>query len=679
MESVNPADILNALCERVDVTDKQGLDDHDYEVISSMTAADWLSWLDKQDGRNKLINFLKRTNNKHIIFQMEYHILALSSNDFSRLTDPLWSSVTKEDKRTVQSILTLPYPVVHGKNNLTFSEIHIPIILYELMKSVETAINILKEIRFDIFTSPQMLTFFDSTIQGININILKKHIPIHSSDLHRLRDKLTTLLFIVLHPEYHGKIKGLDVFINYMISVGTKDHFNTCLDDQYYINLKILGNSADNYLKKKLYKDANFIKIQNKAEEREWWNQICKGVFIDSIKYDYSNIILLNTILKDNSFFLFKMTTRAQNISLTSSEALMMWKQMSVKFAERRICKDSNETGYIAILFYQIIGVPCLDILASDRYVNELSDDDKELLTLWTHACNLLQKKTPTAESIATKSEMEELPDITRKSWLRNRLHQIFLQSPKTKQDIVLYRGINVHCDKVNKFSHNPVAVSYDKKVAQEFAGDGCVLEITIPKQSNILAIDRVSIYEGDESEVLLMPNGNLTITSEENQKPEKGKSISVISKVNEDANKNVIPLSKPSFVHKEMTLDEYKYILIKSGVVSNYTVYTTHVEILDVLTGYMRYDYSKISDFLFKAIRTWVLIYCGFGDVQLAISEFWKVSFSIYKDSSKMDTLNELKLFCDFAWATKKSLVTHNKAATSLDTLQEFVKPFLL
>ena len=687
------AEFLNALCERTDFTYNQKLSDNDNQNMSTLTAADWLSWLDKQDGRSKLANFVRKTSNTQIISEIGDHIIKLSSNDFSRLTDPLWSSISKEDKRIVQSVLTLPRPINHGKNKLTFSEIHIPTTYQDLGQSIDAAINILKAVQFDMFSSPQMLTFLDLIIKAINKNILKKDMISYQITLNILRSKLLVLFFILLHPEYHDKIKGLSVFINFMISVNPKDEFDLYRNNRFYENLKTLANSADIYFKQKLNKDENIIQIQNEAEEQEWWNKICSYGFTDEFQNTRYNTNMLNAILKDNPFFMDEMTICAQNISLTSAEALILWQKISDKFVERGICKDSKETGHIATLFYQLIGVPCLDILESDKYVNELSDDDKELLTLWTHACNLLQKKTPTAESIATKAEMDEVPDITRKGWLRYRLHQIFLQSPKTKSDFVLYRGLDLSCNRVNRFSHNPIAASYDKKVAEGFAYDpdenGCILRITVPKQSNILAIDRVSIYKGEEKEILLMPNSNLIDSSEKITEEITGaKPISVKLTLNKEANNQIQPLSKPHFVHREMSLDEYSNILITSKTFPVFVpTNMTQLEMLDKLTVYFQLEdpsflqnkYDISSDLLFKAIRTWALLYCGFGDVQLAISEFWKVSFSIYIDSPKIDILNRIKLFCDCAWASKKSLVTHNKAAASFDIFQEFVRPFIL
>jgi len=677
------SDFLNQLCELDDYPDQTEFDYLEKDFLGKMTAADWMSWLDKQDGRNKFSKFVKHARNKNSSYPIHYIkvcVIEISSHDYSRLTDVQWSSIPKNIKQVAQRVMTMPFPEINNYNKqLQFKDINLEAIQKSLSSFIETATFVLSTLGLDVYESPQMLKYIKLIIEYINnlilddIDLEKTLVPLHHK-------RLRKLYFILFHPDHRDRLYT-ETFIDYMTSKVSNDIFITYDDDEYYKDLKIFVNSAEGYLKKKIIKSRQ-------EEENAWWGSICNDVFINY--FDLSNDIskyvdVLNNILKENPLFMNKMLKCAPEIAWGSARCMSTWKRLGLakELTKHHIFKHSETGGLLAILLYQVIGIPCLDILVSDMYVNSLSDDDKELLTLWTHACNLFQQKTPSVESIATQKESKNIPDSTRKEWLRNRLYQIFIQAPETDEEHVLYRGLNINCNRVNKMSINPMAVSFDYSVAKGFATDehgennGCILYITIPKKSNILAIDRVSIFDGDESEILLMPESDL-IDDSSNFTSTGFQQLQVKYSVNGNKKSKFVGLPKPSFIHRKPSLEEFGYILLKSGLIFSTTDAMDHIKMLDELVNGNR-KYNTISDALFKAIRTHQILYCGFGDVNLAIKEFWKLAFDIYAKSYKILLLRDLHRYCDAAWSTRKSLLMHNKAATFLDALQEFVKPFAI
>lgn len=286
----------------------------------------------------------------------------------------------------------------------------------------------------------------------------------------------------------------------------------------------------------------------------------------------------------------------------------------------------------------------------------------------------------------------------------------------------MFYRGISTDCKNINILSKNPIAVSFDKNVAIGFAtpGDlmGCLLDIRVPKNSHILAIDRVSVYDGDESEILLMPNNKLIKLNildndkkdnNNNTKSYKGsnysgdgdgandededaddddddvdhdynydtyvkeKTIKFDFHVDSEKNKQIVPIPQPVFVHKMMTLSELVDILITTELVNPEG---NVVNMLHDLTYHNEPSVEIISK-IFKSIRTWQILYCGFGDVQLAIQEFWTIAFDRYTNNQHMNKLIHFKQVCDIAFASKKTLLNDNKVSIILDRLQDFIRPF--
>jgi len=705
LQSKTHVEFLNDLCNKEEPINTN-FSELEQNFLSEMTAADWLSWLDTQNGREKLTKFVNNKNGKtkciiSRIKDIEYYVLQLSINDFSRLTDPEWTHISKHDKTIVQSVLTLPYPHLTKKWKeeeeeeeliLQFLNVNLPTGNYSLSNSIQVATNILEKIGLDMYNSNQMTKFLNVFIQAINNLILHQDENKNKIILTKLNTDLISLFVLLFHPVHQNKIQDVRIFIKFVVNFGLSGMFTNYNDNIFYSDLKIFAKSAEKY-----FEYTNQTEKENQDSivktNQTWWNFVCNEVFIEYFKYvsqpDY-RVSMLNDILQTNPSFMSQMLTCTSSIRKKPGKSMIMWKRLAPKIAQYDLFKNSEIGGHIATLLYHTIGIPCLDILESDKYVNSLSEDDKELLTLWTHACNLFQHHPTSTETIATKKESDEITDLDRKSYLRNRLHQIFMQAPKTNIDLVFYRGLKTKCTTLKRQSNNPMAVSFDKRIANGFAehGRGCLLKIIVPKYSNILAIDRASIYGGDESEILLMPNSSLVdIPINEDEEEERNvsefyKESNAIVKfeIDENETSQIIPLSKPSFVHKQMTPKEFGYILIKSGLVSKTSDVTDLSQMLDEITNYDPSGYKTMCDSLFESIRTAQILYCGFGDVDLVIAEFWTQAFYAYLKSPNFLKLRLLKNYCDVAWTPRKTLMdSHNKISVVLDALQDFVKSFAL
>jgi len=688
------SDFLNKLCNTT-----SNFDDSEMTYLFKISSVDWLSWLDEQNGRKKLVDFVNKTKRhyNYVVSKIGYLkdvILNLSARDSSRFTDPLWSSISQYDKNLISSIMTLPYPDLNINFELIFKDVKLPTDFHALTKAIDTSLRILIPVGFSIHEFPQLLKYFTLVVQAINYNIANMKKDKINHILIARQDMLDRLFFIFIHPYYHKYIESVDIFINYMVRQGPIDTFKNYDSPLYSVDLQIFANSVEAYLVEEKQKGNDYNNLIKIEMTKLWWKNVCKNIFINHFKHDTYETVLLNQILKNNPFFMDKMLECAQLIRRSPTITMLTWKKLAIKLPERKIFKNSEDGGFLAQLLYQVIGVPCLDILTSDSYVNSLSDDDKELLTLWTHACNLFQQKSRDVthhqqqqqeqEQQNSKQTELEIKDLTRKPWLQNRLHQIFMQCPKTKESMMLYRGLLNECNVFNKFSKNPIAVSFDKKVATSFAnkGQGCILYIMLPKNSNILFIDRVSIYMGEESEILLMSNSTLTDADDEN-KTAMTPSLQSNEKfvefnVDEIHNKTIVPIPKPSFLHRDMTLEELGILLIKSKLINNISSAMDCNSMLEQLADYDPLDYNQVSEFLFNAIRTFQIVHCGFGDVQLAIADFWRLSFAIFSQNQKLPNLINLREYCNLAWVTRKSLLIQNKVATALDALQDFVRPFV-
>jgi len=700
LSQITHSEFLNKFCENGG-NRKPLMTDTEKLFLSQITAAEWISWLEQQDGRKKLSDLVNDTRPEYMealakqIGYIKDCILNLSTNDYSRLTDSLWSSIPMDDKKVVQSVLTLPYPFINDDNlQLEFLDINIPVTYDEIQSTIHTAVHILFFLGFNVHKSPQIMRFIESVVTAIKdrIRILYEHEDII---LFEVYDNLNMLFFILFHPDHHDKIKDLDVFIKYMTDPSKKSMFFMNEEEEdplyHYTYIKIFINSSESYLKELSNKthSEGFIKIHKDDDEEEeeetWWGKICEDILISPFKHVFYEATILNEILVENPIFMDKMLQCTKKIRWGYNESMSLLKTTANKLTDQDIFDGSPKAGLVAKLLYEVIGISCLDALSSDSYVNSLSDDDKELLTLWTHACSLFQNKRKRLQD-KQKQENDEIKDLTKIPWLRNRLHHIFMQSPKTKTALLFYRGISVKCSHLKAKTTNPIAVTFDKDVAKGFAGDdqGCFLRIIVPESSNILAIDRVSIYEGDESEILLMSNSTLRkVQSFDNNQENE---VFVEFETDTDANSKIVPLPKPSFHHKEMSWEEFGILLLKSNLFRNTNNSLDVLIMLNELYTYDSKEYEFVSDSLFNSIRTWQIIHCGFGDVKLAIGEFWRLylrldlfeSSSLPLNDQSRHSLQQLKKYCDIAWTSRKSLARQNKIETILDTLQKFVRPFV-
>ena len=105
--------------------------------------------------------------------------------------------------------------------------------------------------------------------------------------------------------------------------------------------------------------------------------------------------------------------------------------------------------------------------------------------------------------SSMTVSELEKYADVISGALARH----------KTPKPIITYRGIDIdYVSKIKKdlvvgnklYDYGFASTSSDIRVAEDFVGDGYLMEVHIPKGSRAASIDSLSNFAGDEKEVLI-------------------------------------------------------------------------------------------------------------------------------------------------------------------------------
>lgn len=134
-------------------------------------------------------------------------------------------------------------------------------------------------------------------------------------------------------------------------------------------------------------------------------------------------------------------------------------------------------------------------LLASLSFVERLPPADRAVLDEWT------------------RNHQVFLNDHASREEGKRRLKQIFLRAPRLTKPIVLYRGLMVNDAKeIHGSGVNPMATSTSLDFARSFAwSDCCVLKLTVPAGTPVIALQRVGVYAG-ESEVLLPPSWALKL-----------------------------------------------------------------------------------------------------------------------------------------------------------------------
>jgi hypothetical protein len=311
----------------------------------------------------------------------------------------------------------------------------------------------------------------------------------------------------------------------------------------------------------------------------------------------------------------------------------------------------------------------CLDVLRSDMYVRSLSSEDAELLTLWTHACSLLQERTeaPPAEERAKVKKFQPV-DTPQRRWLVQRLAYLFAHAPSSHQELTVFRGITVACDAMRLQSRNPMAVSYAQDVAKQFVGnDGCMICMVLEPGTRFLCVDTVSVFKGKERELLLPQHALLEIAKqkESSQDAENPVSIHTFSvrwptDFTTDAQEPV----RPAYVKRPISTRELLFLLKKGKFKGSVS------EVIELFNR-PEQSYAHDATELFRIARSWQLAQCGFGPVQDAIDVFCDALFhaSLRSDAHKqyVEALRK-------TWARMPGLLfTPN---TLLDKMQEFARP---
>jgi hypothetical protein len=335
-------------------------------------------------------------------------------------------------------------------------------------------------------------------------------------------------------------------------------------------------------------------------------------------------------------------------------EDVIFWRRnVSQQLDSSGISRAATPT--IAALLYDLrLRSSCIDLARSDAYVRSLSDDDRELLALWTHACNQLQER---AEPVMVQAAAAPAQTL-HQTWLRFRLAQLFAGAPASTRDLRAFRGyanLVDDDDEVSmspwtriKSSPNPIAVTYEQNVARRFyAYGGCIVTLRVVAGTRFLALDTVSVYEGEESEVLLEPGTRLTADATEGDEMPIFSTLPPPSLANPAGDnamrppppyqqrtmlllreeleflwqKVALPASDEQEAGEEDEAAEEEAVPAEKAPASAQTAATK-------CAAYATMTVPQRADFLtalFRMVRTWQLVQCGFGPVRDAIDLFWR------------------------------------------------------
>jgi len=691
-------DFCSTLSENIQ-TDDFGL--RQQKDLDSLQASDWINWLENQDGRQKLkilIDSANQSNNRHIIARMvkiAQHVISIS-NEQSTLTDPLWESIKPKIKQELSPFMTLPYPYVtfmnHDANNndketwtLEFiyaymsEHENINALFKDLVKLIDCADYILRKVTFKIEQSVQMTKFVSFVLQSI----LTTNFAVFSSKRKRIFSKAcTSLFFILFNPTYYGKIEGLKTFIYYMTDITNNkiidlDSFTTD-KDELLIQLNTFAKSANAYLNIASFQKENLLPERRQAKsttpknikllsshsryqieipnEEKWWDFVLQFSIIEIFRHkDNTTLEFVNQILREQEFFKDKLLECAQNNKKSLEHSIRIWDDKAVEekreeeengedidFKEYYISKNLNDFDHVAQILYENIGVPCLDILKSDEYVNSLPDTDKEIIAIWSSSSSFF-RNTISGPSI---SFWEEIGSIKNKKWFFQRLRQILLQAPKTSADLVFYKNSKLANHERNAME---VALYEIPPHLQQFQQ-----KILVPKNSNILVT--TSVLQSNVNKVLLMPTSELVkmkIVENGKKRPaEVGHNYNSMYMLQQPQklDEQFEITSELPFVYKSMSVDEFCQIFEITGRLEFLLHLQLHpVSIMDnLLDKNNLVSMLKLSYDLIRSIRIWQILNCGFGDLQLAINDFFKVAFYHYSKSPRIESLTTLKQLFD-------------------------------
>jgi len=712
----------------------------DTNTLTTMPSKFWLHWLNHENGREKFMQADEQHSEskkfRYLVNSIGDCIRSMSktsNNNVEILNHPFWTSTVPSSYRsTALSIFTHPYPMYEEY----IFEFHTTTITGDDMKEIE---NVTKFINNLLINYKNQSNNISDNMPGVKhlINvILKKFKQLYIHQQNYVAIEFRYLFFILLDPMYQNQLftKPEDDFshlISYMFNWIRPIYL---LEGTSLKHFQTFAQSLNNYL---CYADGNeeksklVVKILNMDKIL---GVIWLAIFTKSPSAFESQDI--NTILKEcpclfNALISDKIIRTTEYGDKITIEPYMQFCAKNYKeFGENGKYRNTETHGYLARLLYKSHIEPCLDIFISDNYVKSLSDNDKELITLWTHASSLFKSLIPIHNSSSSSSskslDIWKEEDGERSRWLINRLYQIIMNAPNTRKQQEFYRGLSVPCKSVKAKYDRPMSVSYNKQIALNFAmshyQSGCLLVTQLPEKSKMLAVDRVSIYYGREKEILILPGSEFNFEDEEDLSSHSNQ-MNVLFKI--ESVSGIKPLfvtmdQQPEFVDIEMTMKEIIILLSKitptyfdescdniksDGKCNDDDNYlkakTLFVKLQKELTYSDIYEKNIFYTNLFNSIRTWQLLNCGFGgDVKLAINQF-------FKQLMKLDHIGaqNLKSSTEKYFESRKSLLhwgknddieteeielkTEKENYTSymdmLDTMRDFIKfitkqdPFVL
>lgn len=160
--------------------------------------------------------------------------------------------------------------------------------------------------------------------------------------------------------------------------------------------------------------------------------------------------------------------------------------------------KTKYEQIYQYIKDQRLILHPDYD--ACIKYVDQLSDSERDILCLYTAGSNAFQ-------DISHRNPVNDLD--------RALLERIFINAPRLTKPMKVWRGVGknriyFHGESKDMKDFIPLrdsflSTTFDLKVALEFIAESgcCLLHITFPIGFPLLCLDAVSFFEGNEREML--------------------------------------------------------------------------------------------------------------------------------------------------------------------------------
>jgi len=689
--------------------------DEEKQKLLSINPMDWLSWLDEKDGRLKFSNLVSvgystgfsrssiidRVNEIGEIIRKlsKQHIDVVLNNQNNKW---ITKNIMSNYKTILSDILTLPYPCYtsilsreieksteSNQWKFEFRTVFLPIMNEDKTVDedlIEHLSKMMNDMLFDdenstssVLQKPQLKCILEHMFtRFINISGYKKYYVNH----------FELLMIRLLDPKYNksnNSIQGLGIVLNMMLQ-------SINFENMEFDTIKIFCKSLNNYINH-VNSDSNFnsnSKIINLNHELFYkfetqFFQHSASLYHSTEDEKFQRV---NDMFQSNPlFFNTLLSNIAQPNNVKNNKIVYNienWTRIN-KYFKKQSGKLLTTFKYVAKFLYERDMKHFADILRSDFYIKNLSQKDKEILALWTHTDRPFkhnQEKdiflNETSDFFIHKQQIS--------NWLKNRLNQIIIQAPACKSQHVFMRGISKRCENLDMLSINPLAMTYDKNVARRFSmpnskQGSCVLYIDIPKNSQFLALDRVSVFNGSEKEILFKSKSKMspittitTTTTTVNTLLDKTKDsidVHILKNKNEIENngnddydgddydkgdeiKDSINVhlikdeteigengnndnvkgdeKEPGYITRPMNREELIDIITKSTLKKCHVPFEFDDEsIMQAVLSCLKVGGGSFQVLLNRAkslllhIRAWQLINCGFGNIADAVAEFWK------------------------------------------------------